>query len=115
MILAAANELGIPVTARGAGTGLSGACVPRPDGIVVSFERMNLGVSIGKECSPLPCFTVRKCGELKPVTAIGARVFISGVVGSDAVGSRSDPSPNGLIQETICLIFTGQIDAQTII
>jgi glycolate oxidase len=31
----------IPVTARGAGTGLSGACVPRAGGIVVSFERMN--------------------------------------------------------------------------
>jgi glycolate oxidase len=30
----------VPVTARGAGTGLSGACIPRPDGIVVSFERM---------------------------------------------------------------------------
>ena len=31
---------GIPVTARGAGTGLSGACIPRPGGLVVSFERM---------------------------------------------------------------------------
>jgi glycolate dehydrogenase FAD-linked subunit len=29
------------VTARGAGTGLSGGCIPRADGIVVSFERMN--------------------------------------------------------------------------
>jgi glycolate oxidase len=36
----------IPVTARGAGTGLSGACIPRPDGIVVSFERMNRVVEI---------------------------------------------------------------------
>ena len=40
-ILRAANQHGIPVTARGAGTGLSGACIPRPDGVVVSFERMN--------------------------------------------------------------------------
>jgi glycolate oxidase len=31
---------GVPVTARGSGTGLSGACTPRADGIVVSFERM---------------------------------------------------------------------------
>jgi len=30
----------VPLTARGSGTGLSGACVPRPDGVVVSFERM---------------------------------------------------------------------------
>jgi glycolate oxidase len=35
-----AAEHGVPVTARGAGTGLSGACNPRPGGIVVSFERM---------------------------------------------------------------------------
>ncbi len=35
-----ASELRVPVTARGAGTGLSGACVPLPEGFVVSFERM---------------------------------------------------------------------------
>jgi glycolate oxidase len=35
-----AGEHRVPVTARGAGTGLSGACNPRPGGIVVSFERM---------------------------------------------------------------------------
>jgi glycolate oxidase len=35
-----AAEHGVPVTARGAGTGLSGACNPRPGGLVVSFERM---------------------------------------------------------------------------
>ena len=35
-----AAENAVPVTARGAGTGLSGACNPRAGGIVVSFERM---------------------------------------------------------------------------
>jgi glycolate oxidase len=40
-ILALANELGVPVTARGAGTGMSGACTPIEGGIVMSFERMN--------------------------------------------------------------------------
>jgi glycolate oxidase len=35
-----AARYAIPITARGAGTGLSGACVPSPGGIVVSFERM---------------------------------------------------------------------------
>jgi glycolate oxidase len=40
-ILRLANEHGIPVTARGSGTGLSGAATPRAGGIVVSFERMN--------------------------------------------------------------------------
>ena len=36
-----AGESGLPVTARGSGTGLSGACVPAENGILVSFERMN--------------------------------------------------------------------------
>ena len=36
-----ATDAGVPITARGSGTGLSGACVPVDGGIVVSFERMN--------------------------------------------------------------------------
>jgi glycolate oxidase len=39
-ILAWATAHAVPVTARGSGTGLSGACIPRADGILVSFERM---------------------------------------------------------------------------
>src|SRR5580700_6327331 len=39
-VLVWASENRVPVTARGAGTGLSGACVPRANGVVVSFERM---------------------------------------------------------------------------
>jgi glycolate oxidase len=39
-IVRAAAELGVPVTARGSGTGLSGASVPLDGGIVVSFDRM---------------------------------------------------------------------------
>lgn len=35
-----ARELGVPVTARGAGTGLSGACIPLPNGLVISFAKM---------------------------------------------------------------------------
>jgi glycolate oxidase len=45
-ILRIAHAARIPVTARGAGTGLSGACIPRADGVVVSFERMNRIVEI---------------------------------------------------------------------
>jgi glycolate oxidase len=36
-----AAEAGVALTARGSGTGLSGACIPMEGGIVVSFERMN--------------------------------------------------------------------------
>jgi glycolate oxidase len=39
-ILLLANELRVPVTCRGAGTGLSGAAVPDADGILLSLERM---------------------------------------------------------------------------
>jgi glycolate oxidase len=48
-ILRTADRHGIPVTARGAGTGMSGACIPQPGGIVVSFERMNRIVEIDDE------------------------------------------------------------------
>jgi glycolate oxidase len=39
-ILQRCNANGIPVTARGSGTGLSGAAIPVDGGVVVSFERM---------------------------------------------------------------------------
>ncbi len=40
-ILEYADSHRVPVTARGAGTGLSGACVPRQGGVVTSFDRMD--------------------------------------------------------------------------
>jgi glycolate oxidase len=40
-VLKIADELHIPVTARGSGTGLSGAAISPCDGILMSFERMN--------------------------------------------------------------------------
>ncbi len=40
-VLVLCNELRIPVTARGRGTGTAGAAVPVSGGIVISFERMN--------------------------------------------------------------------------
>ena len=48
-LLRLADEHRIPVTARGAGTGMSGACVPEADGIVVSFERMDRILEIDQE------------------------------------------------------------------
>ncbi|OCB56881.1 FAD-binding protein [Mycobacterium malmoense] len=40
-LLKAASDNHVPVTARGSGTGLSGAAIPRADGLLISFERMN--------------------------------------------------------------------------
>ncbi len=48
-VVALANRHGVALTARGSGTGLSGACVPVPGGVVVSFERMNTIVEIDTE------------------------------------------------------------------
>jgi glycolate oxidase len=39
-VLAACDASGIPVTARGSGTGLSGAAIPHADGTVIAFDRM---------------------------------------------------------------------------
>lgn len=39
-VVGVANELGIPVTARGSATGLSGGSIARRGGILISFERM---------------------------------------------------------------------------
>ena len=44
-----ADEHRVPITARGSGTGLSGACVPNRDALVVSFERMNAILEIDTE------------------------------------------------------------------
>ena len=48
-VVALCNDLRVPVTARGAGTGLSGACVPQPDGIVLALEDMNAVCEIDTE------------------------------------------------------------------
>jgi len=48
-LLALANEKRIPVTPRGAGTGVSGGCIPVYGGILLSLERMNRILEIDRE------------------------------------------------------------------
>ena len=48
-VVGLAADAGIALTARGSGTGLSGACIPTEGGIVVSFERMNDIIEIDLE------------------------------------------------------------------
>jgi glycolate oxidase len=48
-VILAAGEHGVPVTARGSGTGMSGACIPTNGGILLSFERMNKILEIDLE------------------------------------------------------------------
>lgn len=48
-LLTFAHQKRIPVTPRGAGTGLSGGCVPLYGGIVLSLERMNRILAIDED------------------------------------------------------------------
>ncbi len=48
-VVAWASTNGVALTARGWGTGLSGACIPQPDGILVSFERMDSIIEVDTE------------------------------------------------------------------
>ncbi len=48
-VLTLASEKRIPVTPRGAGTGLSGGCIPLYGGIVLSLERMNRILKIDRD------------------------------------------------------------------
>ncbi len=48
-LLAFANKKKIPVTPRGAGTGLAGGCIPIYGGILLSLERMNRILKINRD------------------------------------------------------------------
>jgi glycolate oxidase len=45
-VLRTCNEAGVPVIARGAGTGLSGGATPRPDAVLLSLARLNRIISL---------------------------------------------------------------------
>jgi glycolate oxidase len=48
-VLRTCAEHRVPVTARGSGSGLSGACIPPDGGVVVSFQRMNQVLEIDED------------------------------------------------------------------
>jgi glycolate oxidase len=97
-ILRVANEHRIPVTARGSGAGVSGAAIPRPDGIVVSFERMRR-VEIDEANMVAVVQPGVTLTELDEVTARYSLVYpvlpgehgasIGGNIGTNAGGSRA--------------------------
>ena len=98
-ILRYCGERGIPVTARGAGTGLCGGCVPSGGGIVLSLERMNRII----EVDPLNyCITaqagaamsslfeaVSDAGMFFPPHPGDESAFVGGVVATNAGGARA--------------------------
>ncbi|HEX4865161.1 MAG TPA: FAD-binding oxidoreductase, partial [Acidimicrobiales bacterium] len=95
--LAAAH--GVAVTARGAGTGLSGGCIPAENGIVISFERMARVLSIDQEehvAIVQPGVTlaelddaVSTCGLVYPVFPGTLAATLGGNVATNAGGMRA--------------------------
>ena len=98
-ILRWASAEGVPVTARGSGTGLSGAAQPNPDGVVVSFERMNKVLEIDEANHVAIVQPGITLAELDEVTAAHGLVYpvypgeytasLGGNVATNAGGMRA--------------------------
>lgn len=98
-ILKFANKNGIPVTARGAGYGYVGGCVPIRGGIVLSTERMNKILEIEAKdfvavvqpaviTAKLQAAVERKNLFYPPDPASRANNFIGGNIATNAGGPR---------------------------
>jgi glycolate oxidase len=98
-ILALADELRLPVVARGSGTGLSGGCLPVPDGIVVAFDRMDRILEIDHDNHVAvvePGVTLQQLddalrphGLVYPVFPGESSASLGGNVGTNAGGMRA--------------------------
>ncbi|MFA1541356.1 FAD-binding oxidoreductase [Actinomadura monticuli] len=98
-VLRVAAAHGLPVTARGAGTGLSGAAVPRPGGLVLSFERMNriLEIDTGGQVAVVqPGVTLAELDEATAAQGLVYPIFpgeggasIGGTVATNAGGMHA--------------------------
>ena len=88
-----------PLTARGSGTGLAGACIPRPGGIVVAFDRMAAIVDIDDANHVAVVQPGVTLGQLDEATAAHGLVYpvfpgessasLGGTVATNAGGMRA--------------------------
>jgi glycolate oxidase len=98
-ILDLAARTGTPVTARGSGTGLSGAAIPAAGGIVISFERMNSVLEVDTDnlvAIVQPGVTLRQLDEVLAPMGLVYPVYpgeysasIGGNVATNAGGMRA--------------------------
>ena len=98
-ICVAASEAGVPLTARGSGTGLSGAAVPRHGGLVVAFDEMAeiLEIDTENHCAVVqPGVTLEQLdaqlaplGLIYPVFPGEYSASIGGNVNTNAGGMRA--------------------------
>ena len=90
---------GIPVTARGSGSGMCGACRPSENGVVVSFERMNavLEIDAGNQVAVVqPGVTLseleekaNEAGLTYPVQPGELSASLGGTIATNAGGMRA--------------------------
>lgn len=98
-VLRLAAERKVPVTARGSGTGLSGAATPAEGSIVVSFERMNRVLELDTDNHVAVVQPGLRLNELDEVTASHGLVYpvypgeysasLGGNVATNAGGMRA--------------------------
>ncbi|TCP51886.1 glycolate oxidase [Tamaricihabitans halophyticus] len=98
-VIRAANEHGVPVTARGSGSGLSAGARPEPGGLVLSFERMNAILELDTENHVAVVQPGVTLGELEERTAEVGLVYpvypgelggsLGGNVNTNAGGMRA--------------------------
>lgn len=98
-LLAEATKAKIPVTARGSGTGLSGAARPCADGLLISFEKMNAILQIDTDNQVAVVQPGVTLAELDAATADVGLMYtvfpgelsasIGGNVGTNAGGMRA--------------------------
>jgi glycolate oxidase len=90
---------GVPLTARGSGTGLAGACVPRADGVLVDFGRMSRVLEIDTDnhvAVVQPGVTLQELDEATAAHGLVYSVFpgessasLGGNVATNAGGMRA--------------------------
>lgn len=98
-LLTTATGHSVPITARGSGTGLSGAARPREDGLLISFERMNgvLEVDVVNQVAVVqPGVTLAELERKTAAAGLAYTVYpgelsasVGGTVGTNAGGMRA--------------------------
>ena len=93
-ILSLANEHHFGVTARGSGTGLSGAAIPSPEGVLVSFELMDRVLevdTVNHVAVVQPGVTLAALDEATAAQSLVYQVFPGET--SASLGGKSRPTP----------------------
>src|SRR4029077_17452915 len=98
-VLREATSFGAPVTARGSGTGLSGACIPSAGGIVCALDRMQhiVEIDVDNHCAVVEAaVTLDQLDEAVPPLGLVYPVYpgetsasLGGNVATNAGGMRA--------------------------